>query len=239
MATYFEDYFTDSDGTALESHTPVVGGAYSRSGPSTEGLKIYNNRLHVENTGSYSTVNRRYTIVPDSGLRSDGTFPADVVVDFGGIARALNSGIYHLQLEFRKQTSTACYRLEISQNSGESPSLLLYLDKVDSGGSATSLDTASLSPITNNVGIATVLTVSGSSISVTYDGSEVIAATDSTITDAGTMAFVAGGGFSDPPTYGMWIDQLVITDLASSAPAIGSLVNPGLIRPFTHPRLVR
>lgn len=180
MAQFAADTFTDTSGTALDSHTPDVGGPITKHPVSTGagGAVAISNA----NRGRKSTANR--------GSYYYAGLPASADYTVGGVMRPIDTTNSSVGVAGRMNTvAETYYRAYFDRGSG-----LLQLE-VAVSGTLTSLGSFSTTPATGSDNTV-VLSMVGTAISVSLNGTTVISVTDSSIAAAGkagvSTAFVAG-----------------------------------------------
>lgn len=204
MATFVQDTFTDTNATAITSHTPDVGGAWNTGGGA---ITIQSNRLICGffNSGlSYNTTQ---------------SSTADYQVSCDVVMVGASAGGSYVGIAGRFNTAASDnYRAAYDAQNG-----LFELSKYISG-SKTSLGTYSTAYVQGQT-FSLMLKMSGTTISLLVDGVSRVSVTDTAFSAKGNFAvyledvfsqcclmdnFLAedissgGGGGADQPTMRRW-----------------------------------
>lgn len=180
MATIFNDTFTESANTNLQSHTPNTGTSWTRlwgTDASTRNLQVENLADQIRcsgNSGDYGLIYTADVTYPTANYEVQATF----ITTF--------STITPLYLLARVQDQENMYAVRLVLSSGGSNAQLYK--KVS--GTWSTLGSA----VTIADGSVVKLSVNGTAIKVYDDGAEVISVTDSAISSAGKAGIGHGGG---------------------------------------------
>ena len=177
-STAFTDAFTDTNGTNVQSHSPSAG-SWSRwyDGGASQSATIQSNK--ALGAAGYSVGYRH----------SDFVYDGEVGATFS-ISGSHNDGGYAL-ISLRHTGATpgvsSAYRVLFSNGAGGTAGTLYLLKLVS--GSDTQLGTYNIGTLSSGSTYPVALRASGSSLTVYLNGTSVITATDSAITNAGYVHF--------------------------------------------------
>lgn len=180
MAVIFNDTFTETVNTNLESHTPNTGTSWTRlwaTDPTTRFLQVENAADNIRcsgNSGDYGLMYTADVTYPSANYETQMTF----ITTFNTI-----TPIYMLA---RVQDQENMYALRLVLSSGSNNAQLYK--KVS--GTWSTLG----SVVTIADGSVVLLSVNGSAIKVYDDAVEVISVTDTDISAAGKAGLAHGGG---------------------------------------------
>lgn len=195
MATVFSDTFTDTNGTLLQSHTPTIGTSWVKhSGSGSEDATISSNQLATPILAGASLLYYANGTPGNANYSTQATMT--ITANSGGGVTARHSS-----------SATTFYLARYLKSAGQWQ-LFKFV-----AGTATSLGTYSES-ITNGTQKVCKLTCSGSTITVTIDGTLRITATDSAITAAGFGGVRLGSATANDTL----IDDYSVVDTVSPTP---------------------
>ena len=217
MATYVQDTFTDTNGTALNAHTPDIGG--SGAWNALQGtLRINNNMVDMD--AHFGRYENNCTVSPSS---ADYEVSVDVVWN-GGDGWANKTGVLG-----RWDTSgphVAGYEAFYDEN--DSTWYLRYWSSSSLQGTLGTYADAGFTSGTKTLKLGMV----GTAIKVYIDGVERISATNSTITAANKGGLLMEGGLKD----GFRTNNFLYADAAAASGVVSDnkLVKQAVNRAATY-----
>lgn len=191
MAIYISDTFTDTNGTAIASHTPDVGGAWNTSG----GITIQSNQLICGQFNSGHPYNSTTSMAS-----ADYEVLADVVWSVAADGNADMAGVIG-----RFNTAASDYYCAYYNTTGAS----WHLSKFISGGE-TSLGTSAMTYVQGQTHALT-LRMQGSTITMLVDGTSLVSVTDATL----TLKQNVGIYMEDVVSQAQRLDNYVVQDIVS------------------------
>ena len=207
----FQDNFTDSNGTALDAHTPDTGDGWTELWSSAfDNIEIQSNQARPETALGDGII---YT--------ADATYPSadyDVECTMVTLASGTDDPMYLL---VRIQDQENMYAIRLNEGTG---TCQLY-KKVT--GTWTALGSTFNAPADGSV---IKLEIIGTTLKFYDDGSEAASASDSDISSAGKGGIASGGGAelvnsSDDMNAGNLWDSLTITEQAGGAAVVIPTLN--------------
>jgi hypothetical protein len=199
MSTYVSDTFTGTDGTAIASHTPDVGGAWSGSGVTLLSNQVVSGAF----AGSFSLLNATLTSTAD--------YEVSIDVHFAGTTPSTGAaqGSDVMGAHARDDGSFDYY--EASYDS----SLKSWgLWKVLSG-TYTRLGSAFAMTYTQTQTHTVKLRVQGTTITMFVDGTSQVSVTDASISAKGKVGFVC---FDNDGSLCLQGDNFLAADISAGGP---------------------
>lgn len=204
MPGFVEDSFTDTSGTVLSSHTPNIGGTWTKHGSYTGDMNISDaNRLRM---GS-GTASRCFY---------NSTDPAGAEYDLECIDRVITAANNAFGMAGRIATgANTMYMMRYQQSTGNWQLYKIVTGTATLLGEFTQARTSSTESTVK-------LEIRDATKKVYIDGVERISSTDNAITAAGKAGFRDGSGVAGSNTTGIHLDSFVATDVGGAAgqPAI-------------------
>jgi len=204
MAVIFQDSFTESSDTDLDSHTPDVGTSWTNVWQTSSSAKFV-----VGGTDGYA---ENYGNLNDEGViySADATYP-DANYKVSVKVNAGFTGTARLYLVARMTDQENMYALRLTTGA---TATRLY-KKVS--GTWTAMGSLNTDP---SVGDVVTLAVNGSSISYYYNGVLQDTQTDTSLTSAGKAGIAAGGGAelaasTDDTSTSSQIDSFIVENMVS------------------------
>lgn len=190
MAIYISDTFTDTNGTAIASHTPNVGGAWNVSGAIT----ITSNQLICGQFGSGHPYNSTTSMASaDYEVLADVVWAgaADGNADMAGVIGRFNTAASDYYFAYYNTTGAAW-----------------HLSKAISG-SESSLGTSAMAYVQGQTHTLT-LRMQGTTITMLVDGVSLVSVTDTAL----TLTQNAGIYMEDVVSQCQRLDTYVVQDIA-------------------------
>jgi hypothetical protein len=186
QATKVQDSFTGTDGTALTSHTPEVGGAWSDNGSGL--LKLLTNKIETVNFGRASALSSTVLTSADYDVSADVTMN---VTGWGNSAGVQGRFVGNYSDGHEAYFSEGTHTWNLRRWTGGNPTALgSYADPTFTSG-------------TKNLRLSMV----GSALKVYVDGVLRISVTDATITAANKAGLYSEGGIHN----GILLDNFLVT----------------------------